>query len=152
MRLLLLIMVMQLKAAQRETIARKVEKLRETRKYWSAEEHMEHAVKELVELQTKTMLAANEHSKTVAREKNLEKAFEYYKKSADQGYAKAQFNLAICYENSNGVDKDLKKAMKLYELSAKQGNADAKKQIAVAKRKLDERNNGRPAKRRKTST
>ena len=44
-------------------------------------------------------------------------------------------------------DKDLKKAMKLYELSAKQGNADAKRQIAVAKRKLDEHNNGRSAKR-----
>ena len=83
MRLLRLIMVMQLKAAQRQTIDRQVAtKLRETRQrqrqyqYWSAEEHMEHAViKELVELQlqTKTMLAANEHPKTVAREKCLEK-------------------------------------------------------------------------------
>ena len=66
-------MVMQLKAAQRQTIDRQVAKLRETRRHWSAEEHMEHAVKELVELQTKTMLAANEHSKTVAREKCLER-------------------------------------------------------------------------------
>ena len=73
MRLLHLIMVMQLKAAQRQTIDRQVAKLRETRQHWSAEEHMEHAVKELVELQTKTMLAANEHSKTVAREKCLER-------------------------------------------------------------------------------
>jgi hypothetical protein len=46
MRLLHLIMVMQLKAAQRQTIDRQVAKLRETRQHWSAEEHMEHAVKE----------------------------------------------------------------------------------------------------------
>ena len=41
MRLLHLIMVMQLKAAQRQTIDRQVAKLRETRQHWSAEEHME---------------------------------------------------------------------------------------------------------------
>ena len=59
MRLVHLIMVMQLKAAQCQTIDRQVAKLRETRQHCkSAEEHMEHAVKELAELQTKTMLAA----------------------------------------------------------------------------------------------
>ena len=48
----------------------------------------------------------------------MTKAFELYTLSANQGNADAQYNLAICYENGDGVEKDMTKAFELYTLSA----------------------------------
>ncbi|EXX50137.1 hypothetical protein RirG_273700 [Rhizophagus irregularis DAOM 197198w] len=43
-------------------------------------------------------------------EKNLEKAFHWYQKAAENGNENAMNNLAICYESGEGIEKDLKKA------------------------------------------
>ena len=55
-----------------------------------------------------------------AVEKNLNKAIEYFKLAADQGYDVAQNNLGVAYEYGSGVKKDLKQAVKYYQLSADQ--------------------------------
>lgn len=53
------------------------------------------------------------------------KSADWYKKAADQGYANAQFNLGMSYEEGKGVSKDYGKAMTLYQNAAKQGHAKA---------------------------
>ena len=52
---------------------------------------------------------------------NYKKAFEWYKKAAKQGFAKAQYNLGIMYQNGQGVDVNYKKAFEWYEKAAEQG-------------------------------
>ena len=54
-------------------------------------------------------------------EKNLEKAVEWYRKSAEQGYDRGQFCLAGCFENGEGVPKDKEKALQWYKKAADQG-------------------------------
>jgi TPR repeat protein len=39
------------------------------------------------------------------------KMMEWYTKSAEQGFAIAQYNLGLCYSKGEGVDKDLKQAL-----------------------------------------
>ena len=48
-----------------------------------------------------------------------------YSLSAEQGFAKAQFNLGLTYDNGRGVPQDYKEAVKWYRLSAEQGDASA---------------------------
>jgi hypothetical protein len=43
----------------------------------------------------------------------------------------AQFHLAKCYKNGNGIGKDLKKAVELYTLSGNQGNSKALNNLAL---------------------
>ena len=52
---------------------------------------------------------------------NYKKAIEWYKKAAEQGYADAQYNLGIMYENGHGVDQDDSMAMRWYAKAAAQG-------------------------------
>lgn len=47
-------------------------------------------------------------------EKNLEEAVKWYTKAANQGYAKAQYNLALSYDKGEGVAKNDSEAMKWY--------------------------------------
>jgi hypothetical protein len=53
----------------------------------------------------------------------------YFKKAAEHGHAEAQFNLAVLYENGEGIDKDVTKAIALYCNSAEQGDSDAQVQL-----------------------
>src|ERR1039458_7345977 len=53
------------------------------------------------------------------------KAVEWYQKSADQGYAAAQFNLGFRYANGRGVPKDDIQAVEWYKKTAEQGDAKA---------------------------
>ena len=48
-------------------------------------------------------------------------AFDWYKKSAEQGYAVAQYNLGHCYERGECCEKNEKKAFEWYMKSAEQG-------------------------------
>jgi len=57
------------------------------------------------------------------------KAVEYFRPSAEQGYAKAQNDLGLCYENGYGISKDSKKAFEWYSKAAEQG-------FAISQRKL----------------
>jgi TPR repeat protein len=43
-------------------------------------------------------------------EKNLEKAFDWYQKAAENDIKEAIFNLALLYENGEGTKKNLEKA------------------------------------------
>ncbi|MCQ2573379.1 MAG: hypothetical protein MJ182_05755 [Treponema sp.] len=51
------------------------------------------------------------------------KAVEWYKKSAEQGFALGQNNLGLMYENGQGVPQDYAKAVDWYKKSAEQGFA-----------------------------
>jgi len=66
-----------------------------------------------------------------AEEKNYKKAFEWYKKAAEQGYARAQYNFGVMYEQGPGTLKDYKKAVKWYKKAAEQGYAQAQYNLGV---------------------
>jgi TPR repeat protein len=52
-------------------------------------------------------------------------ALREFKPLAKQGYADAQFNLGVMYDNGYGVPQNYNTAVKWYQLAAKQGYADA---------------------------
>ena len=45
--------------------------------------------------------------------------------AASEGFARAQFNLAMCYEQGKWVEPDIEKAIYWYQKSAEQGNLNA---------------------------
>ena len=49
----------------------------------------------------------------------------WYRKSADQGNAQAQYKLGNCYYFGHGVSENKQEAVKWYRQSADQGNAEA---------------------------
>jgi hypothetical protein len=49
--------------------------------------------------------------------------------AAEQGLAKAQYNLGVCYEQGLGVEQSYNKAVKWYKLSAEQGLAEAQNNL-----------------------
>lgn len=49
------------------------------------------------------------------------KAFELYKKAADQGHVKAQNNLGVCYESGDGVEANVEKAIFWYQKASENG-------------------------------
>src|SRR2546425_2396105 len=57
--------------------------------------------------------------------KNLQEALSWYRKSAEQGHARAQRNLGVCYAIGAGVGKDTVKAAKWYQKAAAQGDVGA---------------------------
>lgn len=58
--------------------------------------------------------------------RNYSEAFAYFKKAAEKGYARSQFNIGICYEKGHGITKDLEQARIWYEKAAAQNNEKAK--------------------------
>ncbi len=56
---------------------------------------------------------------------DLARAYNWYRKSADQGFAEAQFSLGIMYENGRGVDRNDMKAASWYRQAAEQGHPGA---------------------------
>ncbi|MCG3659941.1 tetratricopeptide repeat-containing protein [Aliarcobacter butzleri] len=59
------------------------------------------------------------------------KAFEYFQKSANQGYDKAEFILGYMYSHGEGIEKDYQKAIQWYEKSANQNNSNAQFNLAT---------------------
>ncbi|EXX66658.1 Skt5p [Rhizophagus irregularis DAOM 197198w] len=55
-------------------------------------------------------------------ENNLENAFHWYQKSAENGYTNAMNNLAICYECGKGTEKNLEKTFYWYQKAAENGS------------------------------
>lgn len=53
------------------------------------------------------------------------KAFNLYLKAAERGNDEAQYNLAVMYDRSKGVEKNIDKALEFYRLAAKQNNSEA---------------------------
>ncbi|GBC26828.2 kinase-like domain-containing protein [Rhizophagus irregularis DAOM 181602=DAOM 197198] len=63
--------------------------------------------------------------------KNTMRAIEFYKKSADQGFADAYYKLGHLYSN-NGIQFDIskEKVCELYKIAAEGGNVEAQKSLA----------------------
>jgi tetratricopeptide (TPR) repeat protein len=57
----------------------------------------------------------NEKGSQYYDQKEYEKAFEYFKKSADLGYPAAMHNLYICYINGQGVEKNKELAQQYFK-------------------------------------
>jgi hypothetical protein len=64
-------------------------------------------------------------------EQDFAKAAGWYKIAAEQGNARAQHNLALMYENGEGVPRDVAEAAKWYRMAADQGNAGSQNNLAA---------------------
>lgn len=62
---------------------------------------------------------------------DLSTALSWYEKSAELGYAPAQYRVGSFYEKGMGGDRDFDAAKTWYQLSAEQGNAAAMHNLAV---------------------
>ncbi|MDA4848061.1 peptidoglycan-binding protein [Hoeflea poritis] len=62
---------------------------------------------------------------------DLGEAAKWYQRSADLGFAPAQYRLANFYEKGSGLNRDVEKAMTWYVKAAEQGNASAMHNLAV---------------------
>jgi len=71
------------------------------------------------------------YKKGLAGTVNLKEAVRWYMQSAQQGYAPAQYNLAVAYDTGSGIQHNLQEAMKWYTKAAKQGIALAKEQLRL---------------------
>lgn len=60
-----------------------------------------------------------------------ELAAGWFFRSAEQGYADAQFNLGLMYANGEGVEADTSQAVELFKKAAAQGNVDAQNNLAA---------------------
>ena len=59
-----------------------------------------------------------------------QRAFEQKKNLAEQGFAMAQYNLALCYFSATGVEEDEYKAFEWCKKAAEQGYVDAQYKLA----------------------
>ncbi|WP_431127128.1 tetratricopeptide repeat protein [Flagellimonas flava] len=60
---------------------------------------------------------------------NYGKAKNYFKKSADTGFAPAQYNLGIMYLNNQGVEKNVQTAISYFMLASDQNYTNAQVQL-----------------------
>ena len=58
-------------------------------------------------------------------------AFSIYQQLADQGHAKAQFNLGVMYDQGQHVTQNYAQAVSWYQKAAEQGNANAQYNLAL---------------------
>jgi TPR repeat protein/serine/threonine protein kinase len=64
-------------------------------------------------------------------QQNCPKKLAFWQRTADEGYALAQFLLASCYRSGNGIAQDYKEAINWYGKAAGQGNLEAQYQLAT---------------------
>jgi TPR repeat protein len=55
----------------------------------------------------------------------------WFRIAAEQGYATAQHNLALMYENGEGVPQNYSEAAKWYHMAADQGNPDSQNNLGI---------------------
>ncbi|RIA90344.1 hypothetical protein C1645_876138, partial [Glomus cerebriforme] len=67
----------------------------------------------------------------LGKEKDENKAFEFYLKSSEGGNASAQNNLGNCYQNGIGTKKDEKKAFECYLKAANEGDLYAQYNLGM---------------------
>ena len=60
---------------------------------------------------------------------DMSEAFNWFMKSAEQGYAPAQYKVGVSYAYGEGTEKDLKNALYWYEKAAEQGHAIAQRNL-----------------------
>ena len=56
---------------------------------------------------------------------NYKTAIKFYTKAAEQGSARAQFNLGMMYYKGQGLSQDYTRANMWWNIAASQGNEDA---------------------------
>ena len=61
--------------------------------------------------------------------KNEAKAFRLWKRSAEGGYAEAQYYVALCYRNGDYVEQNSGEALKWLRLAAAGGQPDARTEL-----------------------
>ena len=61
--------------------------------------------------------------------KNIAESINLYKLASLQGFASSQFNLAVSYENGDGVKQDIKQALIWYRLASAQGFETAQNRL-----------------------
>ena len=64
-------------------------------------------------------------------EQNFEQAFDWFQKSAEQGFALAQHKLALMYDKGRGVEENVYKAFYWTQQAAEQGFALAQHKLAL---------------------
>ena len=67
---------------------------------------------------------------------SFKEALVWYRKAADQGYAKAQLNLGVKYAHGQGVARNLETALVWFQKAAAQGDSEAKKYATMAEEHL----------------
>ena len=72
-----------------------------------------------------------QEAKSAIEAKNYKKAYEIYQALADEGDAKAQYNLGLMYASGDGVKYDASQAASWYKKSADQGYKEAQYALAV---------------------
>ena len=63
-------------------------------------------------------------------EQNLERAFELFSKSAEQGNLRGKYNVGLCYDKGDGVHKDRVKAAEYFQDAAVRGHVGAMLKLA----------------------
>ncbi len=77
-------------------------------------------------------------------EKNLKQAIEWYRRSADKGYALAENNLGAIYElGGEGIERNELQALELYERAAKHGLTLGRANLERLLNELDEEDEGK---------
>jgi len=66
-----------------------------------------------------------------AGHKSVTEAAHLYRLAADEGFAPAQSNLGLLYENGAGVDQSYQEAVRFYRLASDQGFAPAQFRLAL---------------------
>ncbi len=65
------------------------------------------------------------------KSEELQKAFEWYSKAANSGYARGQYLLAKCYSKGKGTPINKEEAIKWYSKAAEQGYSWAQEALAT---------------------
>ena len=69
---------------------------------------------------------------------DLKKAFNYYKKAAEQDHIYGMFNLGLCYAEGNGCPKDMRKALNWIEKAANEACPEAQQWVSNYNQSLQE--------------
>ena len=107
------------------------EKLMRDLKKWLGEEDVIQEVTQNNDCKDENDREGDDHSSDVLfqkgeaayNKKDYSEAVKWYRKSAEQGNASAQYSLGWMYRNGYGVDKDYGEAVRWYRKSAEQGNS-----------------------------
>ena len=86
------------------------------------------AAKEAAKMSAEELCGAGKEAYDAGK---FEKAVEYWQLAADQGSAKAQFNMGVLYEFGEGVEQSFEKALEYYRLAADQGFALAQYNLGL---------------------
>lgn len=79
-----------------------------------------------VEAMKLMILCHYEQGLLLAEQKKLEEACEFWELAAKYSYAPAEYALANCYAEGDGVSRDITKSIELYRLAGEHGSDEAK--------------------------